>query len=97
MVKNSREWNSKGYERIIEDLIGYADYVDAERKDMGEVAPKPTPITLNTGPGMLPLLPPPSKGVRGSETAKQGQEIVRAYFLRHYRESDTYLSAAILT
>jgi hypothetical protein len=84
--KTFREWNSKGYDRLINDVIGYADYVAAERQDTGEPEVKPTPVTLNSGAGLLPLLPPAVNGVRGTEIARQAQEIVRAYFLRHYRE-----------
>jgi hypothetical protein len=84
--KTFKEWNPKGYERIVEDLIGYADYVSNERKDGDEPEDKPCPVTLTAGDGLLPLLPPPVSGVRGTEIAKQAQEIIRAYFLRHYRE-----------
>ena len=26
-----KEWNEKGYQRIVEDMMGYAKYVNAER------------------------------------------------------------------
>jgi hypothetical protein len=83
-----KEWNPKGYQRIVEDLIGYADYVTTERQVEGDPEPRPAPVTLNSGEGLLPLLPPPVNGVRGTEIAKHAQEIIRAYFLRHYRESN---------
>lgn len=81
----------------MEDLIGYADYVNAERKGDGDCDAKPAPVTLIAGDGLLPLLPPPINGVRGTETAKQAQEIIRAYFLRHYRESEVTYSGEIVS
>src|SRR5258705_13927102 len=42
--------------------------------------------TLFRSPGGLPLLPSEVKGVRGMEVAKNAKEIIRAYFLRHYRK-----------
>jgi hypothetical protein len=67
-------------------MIGYANYVDKERKETTEALSPPAQVKLDKGPGMLPLLPVAVKGVRGSEVAKQAQEIIRSYFLRHYRE-----------
>lgn len=69
-------------------MIGYSNYVDQERKDKGEdtEAPPPTSVVFEKGPGNLPLLPPEVKGVRGMEVAQQAKEIIRAYFLRHYRK-----------
>ena len=81
-----KEWNEKGYQRIVEDMMGYAKYVNAERTSAESVPVVPTPITFDTGLGMLPMLSPATKGARGVEITKQAQDIVRAYFNRHYRE-----------
>jgi len=67
-------------------MIGYANYVDQQRRDEADVKPKPVPINFESGPGNLPLLPPEVKGVKGMEIAKNAREIIRAYFLRHYRK-----------
>lgn len=68
-------------------MIGYANYVDKQRKEEaeGEGSTLSEPVTFEKGPGGLPLLPVEVKGVRGSEIAKHAQEVIRAYFLRHYR------------
>jgi hypothetical protein len=66
-------------------MIGYANYVDQERKESSSPDPIPVPINFERGPRGLLLLPPEVKGVRGMEIAKNGQEIIRSYFLRHYR------------
>jgi hypothetical protein len=67
-------------------MIGYANYVDAERKSAeGSPRETPAPVNFEKGPGDLPVLPAALKGARGVELAKQAQEIVRSYFLRHYR------------
>lgn len=86
--KTFKEWNSDGYDRLIQDVIGYANYVDKERKEDAEpnsASNAPDPVNFLKGPGGLPLLPLEVKGVRGSELAKHAREIIRAYFLRHYR------------
>jgi hypothetical protein len=68
-------------------MIGYANYVGDERKGTESTAREPTaPVNFEKGPGELPLLPAALKGARGVELAKQAQEIVRSYFLRHYRK-----------
>jgi hypothetical protein len=69
-------------------MIGYANYVDKQRKDDPELdSDSPSePVTFEQGPGGLPLLPAEAKGIRGSETAKGAQEVIRAYFSRHYRK-----------
>jgi hypothetical protein len=69
-------------------MIGYANYVDEQRKEGGDAEPSPAPINFDKGAGGLPLLPSVVKGTRGVEVAKQAKEIIRAYFLRHYREWD---------
>jgi hypothetical protein len=69
-------------------MIGYANYVDSQRKmeaDADSSTP-PEPFNFENGPGGLPLLPLEIKGVRGLETAKHAQDIIRSYFLRHYRK-----------
>jgi len=73
-------------------MIGYANYVDQERQETGDdPRPCPDPVNFVKGPGNLPLLPPESKGVRGTEVAQQAKEVIRAYFLRHYRRSNLSL------
>jgi hypothetical protein len=67
-------------------MIGYANYVHEQRNDTSEPSQPTAPINFDSGPGSLPLLPAENKGVRGSEVAKHAQEVIRAYFLRHYRE-----------
>jgi hypothetical protein len=84
--KTFKEWNGQGYARIIQDMIGYANYVDQQRKDGASLDSEPVPVNFERGPGNLPLLPPEVKGVRGMEIAKNAQEIIRAYFLKHYRK-----------
>jgi hypothetical protein len=85
-MKTFKEWNEKGYGRLVEEMIGYANYVHEQRNDTSEPSQPAAPINFDSGPGSLPLLPAENKGVRGSEVAKHAQEVIRAYFLRHYRE-----------
>ena len=66
-------------------MIGYANYVDQERKETSNSDGIPIAINFESGPRGLPMLPAELKGVRGMEIAKNAQEIIRAYFLRHYR------------
>lgn len=69
-------------------MIGYANYVDQERTESSSSPdPIPAPVNFERGPRGLPLLPAEVKGVRGMEIAKNAQEIIRSYFLRHYREA----------
>ena len=75
-----KEWNEKRYQRIVEDMMGYAKYVNAERTSAESVPVVPALITFDTGLGMLPMLSPATKGARGVEIAKQAQDIVQAYF-----------------
>ena len=86
--KTFKEWNTKGYGRLVEDVIGYAQYVDQERTKESEDVSQETSgfVNYENGPGMLPLLLKELKGVRGVEVAKHANEIIRAYFLRHYRK-----------
>jgi len=81
--KTFKEWNQQGYSRIVQDMIGYANYVDSQRKTEADpdASTTPEPFTFENGPGGLPLLPMEVKGVRGSETAKHAQDIIRSYFL----------------
>jgi hypothetical protein len=68
-------------------MIGYANYVDKQRKEEADPESPSEPVNFEHGPGGLPLLPAVEvKGVRGMEISKHAQEIIRAYFLRHYRE-----------
>lgn len=95
--KTFKEWNGEGYSRIVQDMIGYANYVDKQRKEeaVGDPSTISEPITFENGSGGLPLLPLEVKGVRGSEIAKHAQEIIRAYFLRHYRNISIFLNWSI--
>lgn len=85
--KTFKEWNKDGYSRIVQDMIGYANYVDKQRKEdaEGDSSTIPEPVIFEKGAGGLPLLPAEVKGARGAEIAKHAQEIIRGYFLRHYR------------
>ena len=84
--KTFKEWNVKGYSRLVEDIIGYAQYVDTERNEKAEEDTGADKISFADGPGMLPLIPTEAKGVRGLEPAKHTQEVIRSYFSRHYRK-----------
>ena len=100
-IKTFKEWNAKGYARLIEDIIGYAQYVDQETKESSTdetgFGPESNQFTnFEVGPGMLPLLPKELKGVRGGEVAKHATEVIRSYFTRHYHKSVTYFSWIIL-
>jgi hypothetical protein len=84
--KTFKEWNSQGYSRIVQEMIGYANYVHQEKQEETEdVISTPEPVNFKNGPGNLPLLPEAVNGVKGVEVAKQAKEIIRSYFLRHYR------------
>ena len=85
--KTFKEWNAQGYSRIVQDMIGYANYVDKQRREECVMDPEALPEVINfeKGPGGLLLLPLEVKGLRGLETAKHAREIIRAFFLRHYR------------
>ena len=85
--KTFKEWNEKGYARLVEDLIGYAQYVDQERNAKAdEDLSAADKINFENGPGMLPLIPMEVKGIRGGEVAKHANEVIRSYFSRHYRK-----------
>ena len=74
----------------MEQIIDYANYIRDQRNEEPEQEDVASaPIVFEAGPGELPLLPAPVHGVRSTEIAKQAREVVRAYFLRHYSESDT--------
>ena len=83
-----KEWKGDGYGQLVQDMIGYANYVDEQRREIsdGDVGQTPSPVNFESGPGNLPLLPPEAKGVKGVEVSKNAQEIIRAYYLRHYRK-----------
>ena len=70
-------------------MIDYANYVKEQKtEDPASSTPNPpAPILFQAGEGDLPLLPPPVQGVRSEEIAKLAKEIIRAYFLKHYRKS----------
>jgi hypothetical protein len=90
-IKTFKEWSNTKYSRLIEDVIGYANYVNEEWKDKSEeITPSPE-VTLNVGPAQLPLLPPAVKGPRGWEVSQRAQEIIRAYFTKHYRKPLVFL------
>jgi hypothetical protein len=85
--KSFREWSGSKYVGFMEEMIGYANYVKDQRSEEGksEKAESP-PVIFTAGPGELPLLPAPVPGARSMEIARHAKEIVRAYFLRHYRK-----------
>jgi hypothetical protein len=87
MFQSFQEWMGKGWAGIVEYMVGYANYVDRQRKEESVPDVVPEPVIFEKGPGDLPLLPPEVKGVKGMEIAKSAQEVIRAYFLRHYRMS----------
>lgn len=86
-MKTFREWNEKGYDRIVADMMGYAQYVQEQKEVEKEEKISDKELNYENGPGMLPLLPKMTKGLRGKEVAKTGKEIIRAYFQRHYSTS----------
>ena len=63
-----KEWNTQGYSRIVQNMIGYANYVDKQRKEEPAMDSDdaPEPVIFEKGPGGLPLLPMEVKGLRGS-------------------------------
>ena len=69
-------------------MIDYANYAKEQKsEDSSPSTPKvPAPVLFEAGEGDLPLLPPPVQGVRSEEIAKPAKEIIRAYFLKHYRK-----------
>jgi hypothetical protein len=73
---------------MMNHIVNYANYVAQQREEEQNVDATDSvePINFERGPGMLPLLPGAVNGVRGIEVGKQAQEILRAYFLRHYRQ-----------
>jgi len=74
----------------MEQIIGYANYVRDQRNEEPEQDDAGVaPIVFEAGPGDLPLLPAPVHGVRSAEIAKHARLVIRAYFLRHYSESDS--------
>jgi len=84
-MKTFREWNEHGHQRIVNDMMQYAKYVnDLKNKDENGDSEKEKPLNYKNGPGTLPLLPEPTMGVRGKEVAKSAREIIRSYFQRHY-------------
>lgn len=88
-LKTFKEWNPQGYNRLVEDIIGYANYVKQQKMADPEPMAEPSPVAvvLDSGPGKLPLIPPLAQGVRSAEVAKHAKDIIWAYFTRHYRES----------
>lgn len=91
-MKTFRDWNEKGYQRIVADMMGYTQYVQKQKNEDGtQDADQDKPLNYESGPGMLPLLPAESKGVKGKEIAKAAREIIRSYFQRHYSECSNIL------
>lgn len=88
-LKTFREWNEKGYQRIVGDMMGYAEYIQQEKSNDGDGrrSEEETPMNYSNGPGMLPLLPKAVNGLKGREIAKHAKDIIRSYFQRHYSES----------
>jgi hypothetical protein len=92
--KSFRDWSGPKYALFMEQIISYANYVkdqrSEEQKEEEEAAP--APVLFEAGPGNLPLLPAPVHGVRSAEIASHAKEVIRAYFLRHYRMFHTLFS-----
>ncbi len=72
----------------MQQLIEYANYIKEQRSEESTLsaAPVSAPVVFEAGAGELPLLPPPVQGARSEEIAKLAKEVIRAYFLRHYRK-----------
>jgi uncharacterized short protein YbdD (DUF466 family) len=88
-IKTFSEWSGSKFHPMVQQMVAYANYVDHQRKDSeADTVVMVEAINFDRGPGELPLLPEPVNGVRGLEIAKQAGEIIRAYFLRHYREPE---------
>jgi hypothetical protein len=88
-LKTFKEWKEKGHDRIVADMMGYAQYVQSHQNEEDECkVESDAALSYINGPGMLPLLPTEVKGVRGVEVAKSGRDIIRSYFQRHYSELD---------
>jgi len=85
-IKTFKEFNSQGYTRLVQEMISYANYVDQERRNTADPAAVPTKVNFDNGPGNLPLLPSEVIGIKGVEVAQHAKEIIRSYFLRHYRK-----------
>jgi hypothetical protein len=82
----------------MEQIINYANYVKDQRNEEPEEEKIATPAVLfSAGPGDLPLLPAPVHGARSMETARHAKEIIRAYFLRHYRMFHILFKRIMLT
>jgi hypothetical protein len=85
--KSFWEWSGPKYMGLMEMIIGYANYVKDQRSQEGKAEKAESrPVIFTAGPGELPLLPAPVHGARSTEIARHAKEIVRAYFLRHYRK-----------
>ena len=97
-LKTFQEWNVKGYDRIVAETMGYAQYIqDHKKNEVGnDTLPINKPVSYKNGPDMLPVLPAEFKGVRGSEVAKSAKEIIRSYFQRHYCESRKHHQAHLV-
>lgn len=78
----------------MEQIINYANYVREQRmEEPTEEDVAPAPVLFEAGEGGLPVLPAPVHGARSTEIAKHAKEIIRAYFLRHYRMFHTSRSS----
>jgi hypothetical protein len=86
--KSFRDWSGPKYSSFMEQIINYANYVKDQRnaEEQKDEDAIPAPVLFTAGPGDLPLLPAPVHGARSTEIARHVKEIIRAYFLRHYRE-----------
>jgi uncharacterized short protein YbdD (DUF466 family) len=49
--KRFKEWNSQGYGRIVQEMIGYDNYVDKQRKE--EVDPESPSELVNFENGLM--------------------------------------------
>ena len=87
-----RDWSGPKYAAFMEHIINYANYVKEQRsEERKEEEQEPAPILFTSGPGDLPLLPGPVHGARSMEIARHAKEVIRAYFLRHYRELNLWV------
>lgn len=84
--KSFRDWSGAKYQFFMDQIINYANYLKEQRNEEVQEEEKPSaPVLFTSGPGELPVLPAPVHGARSTEIARHAKEIIRAYFLRHYR------------
>jgi len=69
----------------MQQMVDYANYVKEQRSEDPTPKETPAPVIFDAGPSDLPLLPLLVKGCHSVEIAKHTKDVIRAYFLRHYR------------